>query len=165
MVLPSLSLCMPVRAWHVLQAGSCCQVVPICPSDPDTAEPLLVEPPCLLSKDSLQYVEAVFRVPSATCFALLHARQDDMHPSIGFGPKAAADMSIYPPRAPRRLCNPAWKHPRQLSCSAGSLPEEMLATWQLFVLKAGKVVCNYPAAELVLQSAITQEGDLVVVLR
>ena len=38
-----------------------------------TGEPLLVDPPCLLTKEASQYIEAIFRIPSVTCFALLSA--------------------------------------------------------------------------------------------
>jgi hypothetical protein len=50
------------------------------------------------------------------------------------------------------------------SCS-GSLAEDLLATWQFFVLEAGKVVANYWACKVLLRSSVTAGGDFVVVLR
>jgi hypothetical protein len=50
------------------------------------------------------------------------------------------------------------------SCS-GSLGEDLLGTWQLFVLEAGKVVASYWACKVLLRSSVTAKGDFVVMLR
>ena len=42
---------------------------------------------------------------------------------------------------------------------------ELLLTWRLFVLEGGNLLGSFEAAQLLVRSVVTAEGDLVLQLR